>query len=188
MRKKVLVILACCGAFVAAGSQGAAAGSDGTTGSSSIVGRWQTERTCQGLVVALKQVGLGPLAPVVVGDYFPDQSPQDLAAKTDICKGAKPQIHDHFFTSDGRFGSIDQYGQQVDDGNYQVSGSTLTINGDGLFQFTIQGGTLMLTPLLTPALKQEALADPLNFHLADWMVAVAYGGHPWKRVACGEWC
>jgi hypothetical protein len=187
MSKKVLVVLACCGAFVAAGSQGAAAGSDGTTGSSPIVGRWQTERTCQGLVVALKQVGLGSLAPVVVGDYFPDQSPQDLASKQDLCKGAKPQIHSHFFTSDGRFGSIDQYGQQVDDGTYQVSGSTLTING-APFQFTIQGETLMLTPLLTPAIEQEALADPLNFHLADYMVAVAYGGHPWKRVACGEWC
>jgi hypothetical protein len=186
MSKKVLLVLACCGAFVAAGSQGAAAGSDGTTGSSPIVGRWQTERTCQGLVVALEKVGLGPLAPAVVGDYFPDQSPQDLAAKQDLCKGAKPKIHDHFFTSDGRFGSIDQ-GQQVDDGTYQVSGSTLTING-APFQFTIQGGTLMLTPMLTPALKQEALADPLNFNVAGWMVAVAYGGHPWKRVACGEWC
>jgi hypothetical protein len=156
-------------------------------GSSPMVGRWQTERTCQGLVVALEKVGLGPLAPVVVGDYFPDQSPQDLASKQDLCKGAKPQIHDHFFTSDGRFGSLDQYGQQVDDGSYQVSGSTLTING-APFQFTIQGETLMLTPLLTPAIKQEALADPLNFHLADYMVAVAYGGHPWKRVPCAEWC
>lgn len=31
MSKKVLVVLACCGAFLAVGSQGAAAGSDGTT-------------------------------------------------------------------------------------------------------------------------------------------------------------
>ena len=31
--------------------------------SSPIVGRWQTIRTCQGLVVALKSVRLGPLAP-----------------------------------------------------------------------------------------------------------------------------
>jgi len=46
----------------------------------------------------------------------------------------------------------------------------------------------MLTPLLTPELKQEALADPLNFNVAGWMVAVAYGGHPFRRVACGVWC
>ena len=131
------------------------------------------------------------VAPTVVGDYFPNQSPQDLAKKKNLCQGAKPQIHAHFFTSDGKFGSIDQNGQQVDNGTYQVSGSTLTItNSDfaGSFRFRIQGKTLMLTPLLTPALKQEALADPLNFHTAGWMVAVAYNGHPWKRVACGKWC
>jgi len=162
-------------------------GTHPSVGSSPIVGRWETVRTCQGLVVALENLGLGPLAPAVVGDYFPDQSPQELAARKDLCKGAKPQIHDHFFTSDGRFGSIDQYGQQVDDGNYEVSGSTLTINSES-FQFTIQGQTLMLTPLLTPELKQEALADPLNFNVAGWMVAVAYGGHPFRRVACGVWC
>jgi hypothetical protein len=46
----------------------------------------------------------------------------------------------------------------------------------------------MLTPLLTSALKREALADPLDFHAAGWMVAVAYSGHAWKRVACAKWC
>jgi hypothetical protein len=159
--------------------------------SSPIVGRWQTVRTCQGLVVDLQKVGLRALAPGVVGDYFPNQTPQVLAKKKDLCQGAKPQIHAHFFTSDGKFGSIDQHGQQVDDGIYKVSGSTLTINNrdvKGSFRFRIQGMTLMLAPLLTSALKQEALADPLNFHPAGWMVAVAYNGHPWQRVACGKWC
>jgi hypothetical protein len=155
--------------------------------SSPIVGRWQTIRTCQGLVVALKSVGLEPLAPGVVGDYFPGKTPQQLAQKQNLCEGAKPQAHGHFFTSDGKFGSLDQHGEQVDEGTYQVTGSTLKI-GEGSFRFRIQGKTLMLRPLLTPALKQEALADPLNFHQAGWMVAVAYNGHPWKRVACKTWC
>ena len=44
-------------------AQAAAAGS-----SSSIVGRWQTVRTCQGLVVDLQKVGLRAVAPAVVGD------------------------------------------------------------------------------------------------------------------------
>jgi hypothetical protein len=140
--------------------------------------------------VDLQKAGLRALAPGVVGDYFPDQSPQDLAKKKNLCQGAKPQIHAHFFTSDGTFGSLDQHGQQVDDGTYQVSGSTLTIsNSDvgGSFRLRIQAKTLMLTPLLTPALKQEALADPLNFHAAGWMVAVGCSGHSWRHVACG-WC
>ena len=77
--------------------QAAVAGS-----SSSIVGRWQTVRTCQGLVIDLQKAGLRAVAPVVVGDYFPNQSPQDLAKKKNLCQGAKPQIHAHFFTSDGK--------------------------------------------------------------------------------------
>jgi hypothetical protein len=184
MRLKVSILAAAVVGVTAA--HAAVAGS-----SSSIVGRWQTVRACQGLVVDLQKVGLRAVAPVIVGDYFPNQSPQDLAQKKNLCQGAKPQIHAHFFTSDGMFGSIDQHGKQVDDGSYRVSGSGLTItNSDvsGSFRFRIQGKTLMLTPLLTTALKREALADPLNFHSAGWMVAVAYNGHSWKRVACGKWC
>ena len=156
-----------------------------------LVGRWQTTRTCQGLVVALKRFGLAALAPVVVGDYFPNQQPAALAKKKNVCQGAKPQLHSHFLTSDNRFGSLDQHAQQVDDGIYRVSGSTLAIkNSDvsGSFRFRVQGKTLTLAPLLTPRLKQEALADPLNFHAAGWMVAVSYAGHPWRRVACRKWC
>ena len=122
-----------------------------------------------------------------VGDYFPNQTPQQLAKKKNLCQGAKPQFHSHFFTADGKFGSVDQHGEQVDDGTYEVSGSTLKI-GEASFRLRIQGKTLMLKPLLTSALKQEALADPLNFHAAGWMVAVALQGHPWNRVACRTWC
>jgi hypothetical protein len=159
--------------------------------SSPIVGRWQTVRTCQDMVGALKAAGLQPLAPGMVGEYFPNQTPQQLAQKKNLCQGAKPQIHSHFFTANGAFGSVDQHGEQVDDGTYHVNGSTLKIgNSDvsGSFRFRIQGKTLMLRPLLTPALKQEALADPLNFHSAGWMVAVALNGKPWNRVACKTWC
>jgi hypothetical protein len=67
------------------------------------------------------------------------------------------------------------------------AGSTVKIgNGDtgGSFRFRIQGKTLMLTP----ALKQAALAKPLDFSEAGWMVAVALNGKPWNRVACKQWC
>ena len=159
--------------------------------SSPIVGRWQQIRTCQDMVGALQAAGLRPLAPGVFGEYFPNQTPQQLAAKKNLCKGAKPQVHSHFFTAGGMFGSVDQHGEQVDDGNYRVTGSTLKIgNSDtgGSFRFRIQGKTLMLRPLLTPALKQAALANPLNFSEAGWMVSVAVNGKPWIRVACKTWC
>jgi hypothetical protein len=181
MRLKITTVLVV--ALCVAAAQAAAAGTP-----TSIVGRWQTVRTCQGLVADLQKVGLRPVAPAVVGDYFPNQSPPDLAKKKALCQGAKPQLHSHFFTSDGKFGSVDQHGQQVDDGTYHVvNANTVQIN-DGTFHFRIQGKTLMLTPVLAAALKQQALADPLNFHTAGWEVAVAYSGHSWRRASCGRWC
>jgi hypothetical protein len=172
---------------VALAVAGVSIASTGAT-SSPLVGRWQTVRTCQGLVVALEKTGLSHLAPSVVGDYFPEQTPAALAKKRDICSGAKPQLHSHVFTAHAKFGSLDQHGKQVDDGRYQVlTSATVKIN-DGRFRFRIRGRTLMLTPLLTRAEKRQALANPMNFSTAGWMVAVSYLGHSWRRVPCGQWC
>jgi hypothetical protein len=73
-----------------------------------IVGRWEALRKCSDIVQALDAQGLGSLAPAVVGDYFPNATYDELAAKEDVCSGAKPQHHYHFFTADGFFGSLDQ--------------------------------------------------------------------------------
>ena len=87
-------------------SANATTGSDPTA---PIVGRWQQSHKCDELVSALNALGLGALAPGVVGDYFPNQTPEELAAKPDICSGAVPQLHSHFFTASGLFGSLDQF-------------------------------------------------------------------------------
>ena len=172
---------------VALSVAGAAAASTGATGLA-LVGRWQTVRTCQGLVAALKKTGLSPLAPGVVGDYFPNQTSAELAKKKNLCSGAKPQPHSHFFTADRKFGSLDQHGEQVDDGRYRLLTSTTVKINDGTFRFRIQGKTLTLTPLLTRAEKRQALAHALKFSTAGWMVAVSYLGHSWRRAPCGQWC
>jgi hypothetical protein len=168
---------------VVTAAQGSATGK-----TSPLVGRWQTVRTCQGIVVGLRKDGLAAVAPGVVGDYFPNQTAEQLADKRNLCKGAKPQRHSHFFTADGKFGSLDQHGNQVDDGDYELLAAHKVRINDGTFSFRIQGKTLMLTPLITAAQKQQALANPLNFSLAGWMVVVAYPGHSWRRIACGPWC
>ena len=153
-----------------------------------IVGRWQQAHTCQQLVDALDAQGLGVLAPGVVGDYFPDQSYDELAAKDDLCSGAKPQQHSHFFTASGLFGSVDQYGNQVDDGTYVIVDANTIQVGDGTFDYSIQGGTLQLTPVITEKQRQEALRHPEEFSTAGWMVAVSYPGTKWKKVPCQGWC
>ena len=58
----------------------------------------------------------------------------------------------------------------------------------GTFRIRIRDGRLHLTPRITAAQKREALAHPLEFSSAGWMVAVAFPGHAWQRVPCNEWC
>jgi hypothetical protein len=63
-----------------------------------------------------------------VGDYFPDSTPKELARKDDLCRGAEPFVHSHFFTGTGEFGSLTEDLEQVDDGPYEIiDDSTLRI-------------------------------------------------------------
>src|SRR5713101_8388665 len=68
-----------------------------------LVGRWEQVHTCQHLVDALDDAGLGATAPQAVGDFFPGVSIQRLAQKTDLCAGATPVAHFHFFSPAGQF-------------------------------------------------------------------------------------
>ena len=191
MRMRMWPMLLTAGALaVSCGAGGAASAGDSPAAKASIVGRWQQTHKCTWLVHALKTAHLRPIAPAMVGDYFPDKTPQQLARKRHVCRGATPQRHSHFFTSDGGFGSVDQHGQQVDDGPYRViNGRTVKI-GNVRFHYRITAGdeVLALQPVITNRMRREALADPLEFSDAGWSVAVAYPGHTWKRVSCGPWC
>jgi hypothetical protein len=158
----------------------------------SIVGRWEVRRTCQGMLEALDQAGLREIAPSVVGGYFPGKKPQQLARKAEVCQGAKPQQHWHFFTDDGQFGSLDQHEEQVDDAAYRVvDDRTLRLDlefGEETYRYRVAGEELTLEPLIPSRSKREALANPLEFSPAGHMAAVAYTGHAWKRVDCDGWC
>jgi hypothetical protein len=191
MRPRIWPVLLTAGALaVGCGASGAASAGDAPAAKASIVGRWQQTHKCTWLVHALKEAHLRPLAPGVIGDYFPNKTPQQLARKRHLCRGATPQRHSHFFTSDGGFGSVDQHGQQVDEDAYRViNGRTVRI-GNVRFRYQITSGdeVLALQPVITKRMRREALADPLEFSAAGWSVAVAYPGHTWKRVSCGPWC
>jgi hypothetical protein len=181
-------------AMIAVNSGSSAVTSSATaTIRSPLVGRWSQRHTCQQLVAALRKAGLAATAPGTVGDYFPNKRPKQLAAKSDLCSGAAPLKHSHFFTKAGTFGSLDQNGQQVDDGHYRIlSHHRLRIkNADvnGTFHFRITSGNrLRLAPIITAAMRRHALASPFNFSVATWEVAVSYTGQTWKRVRCGAWC
>jgi hypothetical protein len=160
----------------------------------SIVGRWERTITCRGLVRALRRHGLGPTAPAIIaGNGYVPGTPKQLARRRHLCKGAVARRHSHFFRADGQFGSVDYDNNQVDDGPWALTDRrTLRIgsppNAGGTFRMRIRDGRLHLRPLISAAQKRRALAHPLQFSSAGWMVAVSYPGHAWKRVSCSRWC
>jgi hypothetical protein len=162
-----------------------------TAETEALVGRWERVNECPQLLKALSEAGLGALAASVVGDYFPDSTPKELASKDDLCRGAEPFVHSHFFTGTGEFGSLTEDLEQVDDGPYEIiDDSTLRIGTEpGVeFHYEIRGDTLTLEPVITKEMIANALANPLEFSDAGWSVAVAYPGQEWKRVDCSGWC
>ena len=145
------------------------------------------------MVEALDQEGLGALSPAMVaGNGLVPGSPKQLAQKDDICEGAVPRGHSHFFTETGQFGSLDYNNQQVDDGTFEIVDDNTVFIGDGPSEFkyliTEDGQTLRLDPVIPASDKRQALAHPLEFSGAGWSVAVAFPGYTWERVDCDGWC
>lgn len=57
------------------------------TANPALVGRWKRVNKCPELVKALEDSGLGAIAPSLLGDYFPEAPPEELARKHDLVKG-----------------------------------------------------------------------------------------------------
>src|SRR5918994_2710864 len=167
--------------------------SPGSRGEAAIVGRWERVHECGELLAALDAAGLRAVAaPIVAGDYFADMNAAALAGKDEPCEGAKPPfVHSHFFDAEGRFGSLDENESQVDEGRYEViANDTIRLGGDqGVhFRYKVHGDTLTLSPVLTEAMVETALANPRAITDATRAIAVAYPGQEWKRVPCKSWC
>ena len=146
------------------------------------------QEQCPQLTEALAEEDLETIAPSVAGDYFPNSTPKQLAKKDDVCDGAEGFVHSHFFTDSGTFGSLTEDLEQVDDGPYEILDGGRVRIGDVVFRYEIEGDELSLSPVITPAMKEEALAQPLEFSDAGWSVAVSYPGQVWERVDCSGWC
>jgi len=187
---------------VGCGSDGTESGEESPTPSTvgsttvkeapTLVGRWERVNECPQLVKAFEQAGLGDIAAGYLGDYFPDTTPKELARKDDLCEGADPIVHSHFFTDTGAFGSLTEDLEQVDDGMYETTDDrTFVISKefpDMTFHYRIEGDNLFLTPVLTQTLKRQAESHPLDFTAAGWAITMSYPGHAWKRVDCAGWC
>ena len=94
----VATVMASCGEDTPTSSPSPQASPAGATETSPeavtpLVGRWEQTHYCEDLVRAFDAAGLAAAAP--------------------SCEGKHPQLHFHFFTEGGQFGSLDKNGQQV---------------------------------------------------------------------------
>jgi hypothetical protein len=152
---------------------------------SDIIGSWHRAQTCVELIAAFEAAGLaGSHADWITGNFF-GGSPAPKHG--DVCDGAQgPLEHSHFFTASGEFGSHDQNGEKVDDGDYvAVDADTLSFPshasefgyaGDLVVDYAIEDGV---------ATFDVALPDPCEDSCRDayaWALS-AFASGPW---AAGE--
>jgi hypothetical protein len=133
------------------------------------------------LVSALTDAGLEQwvLESVAGNGFVPGvTSPDQIADPASPCDGAVPREHSHFFTEDGRFGSLDWNGDAVDEGTYEViDEDTFVVSKefpDVTFDYTVEGDTITFEPIIPDC-------SPDCFEAA-WSVSVAYPGETWQRV------
>jgi hypothetical protein len=71
----------------------------------------------------------------------------------------------------------------IDEGRFRIGSADVGV----VFHYEVDGDTLRLTPEITKAMLEEALASPFEFSPAGWSVAVLYGGEKWNafRAAAG---
>jgi hypothetical protein len=87
-------------------------------------------------------------------------------------------------------GSLTQDLEQGDDGIYEILDGGRVRIGDVVFRYEIEGDELSLSPVITSAMKKEALAQPLEVQRRWLERRGRYPRQVWKRVtaAAGASC
>ena len=164
---------------------GLAAPSSATPPSTSLVGVWERVTHCQDYVRAMTAAGF-PEAASETAAEFVHVTPPGVADEEHPCRGALPRGHSHFFTSDGQFGSLDEFGNQVDEGTYAIVGPNTLVIPYGFeegppilvtFHYRIHGNTIAFDPVIPSDCSTSRCREA-----AAWSIAVALPGKNWRRV------
>jgi hypothetical protein len=156
-------------------------GSNASGGKNPVLGTWVANTTCSAQYRALMQFpGLRKFAvEMVVGNGFIPgvRSPDQLKNPARPCLGAVPRKHSHFFTKDGKFGSLDWTGQQVDDGTYTLKAPNKMVIAKEFpsvtFTYAVQGKTIRFVP--------DIPRNCSTFRCA-WSLSMAIPGAHWTRT------
>jgi hypothetical protein len=159
-----------------------------------LVGDWRRKRTCDELVRRLKQAGLADQIPEsVAGAEFGGATvtPAQVRRHSDPCQGLRSgnMQHDHIFYKDGRFASVDQDGNFVDDGHYKLTNDHTIVFPHSRnesfppvtahFRFSDHLNTVTFD-LVLPKNLDECSERCRGAY--GWAVSVFYSGLPWHRV------
>jgi len=135
----------------------------------------------------LKQAGLAEMIPshqVLVEEFGTGNAAQSRQDSDDPCQGVNGRLpHDHVFYKDGRFASLNQNGEFVDDGHYRFVDDRTIKFGDPPgnlvhFRFSDDSNTVTFD-LEIPDMDNcsQLCRDNTGYRLA-----VFYPGLPWERV------
>ena len=151
-------------------AQGLAKAFDGAN-TNPLVGDWRRNLRCEEYVRRMKQAGLA--------DMLPDNP----------CQGKKVRQHDHIFYRDGRFTSLNEKGEYVDNDHYILPNDhTIVFPGSGSetfppvtahFRFSDHLNTVTFD-LVVPKNLDECSERCQGAY--EWAVSVFYSGLSWHRV------
>ena len=149
-----------------------------------LVGAWVRLQSCEEQLAAFEQAGLAQTHVMwIAGNWVGEEASPAPGMECDGARAAEE--HSHFFTADGRFGSRDAQGQQVDDGDYVlVDPDTLSFPshaqefgyaGDVLVDYKIAGDSATFHVQL-PDACEAACADAYA-----WALSAFFDAKTWER-------
>jgi hypothetical protein len=148
-----------------------------------LIGNWQRTNSCSAFVRAMRHADLGRgMSEWLVGaGYFRSARQIDPARP---CRHARNVKHSHFFTAAGGFGSRDEKGNQVDDGDYEfIARQTLAFPSHAKefghkvkVHYRIKRGKLRFSVVVPHPCKGKCR------DVTGWAISAFYAGPAFTRV------
>jgi hypothetical protein len=146
-----------------------------------IVGEWLRANTCEDLVQALASKGLQEFAAQSVGGAALLTTPENVPAKDPMhpcADAAGPIDHSHKFWADGTFNSYNQFGEEVDEDEYEiVDENTIQFAGFEI-DYKVDAGTIVFSFTVPKSCMSNGCRQR-----AAYAENVFIPGKAWERVS-----